>query len=96
MGLNVKARRRWFGVLCLLGAIGMLVAGETALKGRFSPMGFLLYWTGCFFITALAAVMALLDAARVRTESRHEQRALFEETLRKIETEKRSRASKPG
>lgn len=92
MNFNAKARHRWFGALCLFVAFGMLVAGETGLKGRLSPVGFLLYWTGCFFLTALAAAAALLDAARVRAESRKEQRALFEETLRKIEAEKRTRS----
>ncbi len=92
MSVKAKTRRRWFGALCLLTAVGMLVAGETVLKGRLSPVGFLLYWIGCFVVTALAATAALLDAARVRAESRHEQRVLFEETLRKIESEKRARS----
>lgn len=91
MSLNAKARRRWFGTLCLLTAIGMLVAGETVFKGRLSALGFLLYWTGCFGVTGLAALTALRDAASVRAESRQEQRALFEETLRKIEAEKQAR-----
>lgn len=91
MSLNAKARRRWFGALCLLAAVGLLVAGETVLKGRLSPVGFLIYWISCFFVTALSATAALLDAARVRAESRDEQRALFEETLRRIESEKRAR-----
>lgn len=91
MSLNAKARRRWFGTFCLLAAIGMLVAGETVFKGRLSPVGFLLYWTGCFVVTGLAALTALRDAASVRAESRREQRALFEETLRKVEAEKHAR-----
>jgi hypothetical protein len=92
MSLNAKARRRWFGTLCLLTAIGMLVAGETVFQGRLSPLGFILYWTGCFLATGLAALTALRDAACVRAESRLEQRALFEETVRKIESEKRTRS----
>ncbi len=92
MHLNAKARRRWFGALCLITAIGMLVAGETVFQGRVSPFGFILYWTGCFVVTGLAALTALRDAACVRAESRLEQRALFEETLRKIEAEKRARS----
>jgi len=91
MSLNAKARRRWFGTLCLLTAIGLLVAGETVLKGRLSPLGFLLYWTGCFVVTSLAALTALRDAACVRAESRQEQLAFFEETLRTIEAEKQAR-----
>ncbi len=91
MSLYAKARRRWFGTLCLLTAIGLLIAGETVFKGRLSPLGFLLYWTGCFVVTGLAALTALRDAASVRAESRQEQRALFEETLRKAEAEKHAR-----
>ena len=79
MRLNAKARRRWFGGLCLLTAVGMLVTGETVLQDRLSPVGFLLYWIGCFVVTALAAKAALLDAAHVRAESRAEQRVLFED-----------------
>jgi hypothetical protein len=92
MSLNPRARRRWFGVLCLLVAVGMMVAGETVLQGRLSPVGSLIYWITCFIVTALAAMTALLDAARVRAESRIEQRALIEETLRRIEVEKRARS----
>ena len=94
MQFNAKAARRWFGGFCLLTAIVMLLAGETVLKGRLSPMAFLAFWIGCFLVTGLAATTALLDAARVRKESRLEQRALFEETLRNIEAEKQLRSGK--
>jgi hypothetical protein len=93
MSWNAKAGRRWFGALCLIAALGMLVAGETVLQGRLSPVAFLCYWIGCFVVTALAAAAALIDAARVRAESRQEQRILFEETLRKIESAKRTRSN---
>jgi 4-hydroxybenzoate polyprenyltransferase len=86
--LKVKARRRWFGALCLLTAIGMLVGGETALQGRLSPTGFVVYWAGCLVAAAFAALTALVDAARIRAESQTERRALIEETLRKIESGK--------
>ena len=92
MSLKAKARRRWFGAFCLFASVVMLVAGETGLKGRLSAVGFLIYWTGCFLLTALAAGAALLDAARVRADSCREQRDLFEETLRRIEAEKRERS----
>ena len=95
MNWNAKARRRWFGALCLLAAISMLVVGETLLPGRLSPVAFLCYWIGCFLLTASSATAALVDAARVRAESRNEQRVLFEETLRKIESEKRERSGDP-
>ncbi len=94
MNLRTKTCRRWFGGLCLLTAVGMLVAGETVLEGRLSPIAFLSYWSTCFLVTALAATASLLEVAWVRTESRHEQRDLLEETLRKLESEKRRRPSK--
>ncbi len=88
---TTKTRRRWFGAVCLVSAILMLVAGETILHERLSGVGLIVYWLGCLVLTALAAMTALVDAARVREEQRQEQRALIENTLRQIEQEKRSR-----
>ena len=90
--MNTKTRRRSFGALCLLAAIAMLVAGETVLKGRLSALGFAAYWLGCFVVTALAIYAALLDARAVREETHAEQRALFENTVRKIQEEKARKA----
>ena len=69
----------------------VLIAGETVLKPKLTGVALLVYWMSCFVLTALAAGAALLDAARVSLESREEQRALIEATLRKVEEEKRSR-----
>lgn len=91
MILDSKSRRRWFGFLCLLASIGMLVVGETALKDRLSALAFLLYWLGCFGFTVLAIFAALADARAVRQETRKQQRALFENTLGQIEPGKPSR-----
>lgn len=90
--MNTKTRRRWFGALCLLAAIVMLVAGETVLKGRLSALGFVAYWLGCFVVTMLAIYVALLDARVVREETHAEQRALIENTVRKIQEEKARKA----
>lgn len=95
MTANAKARRRWFGALCLLAALVMLVMGLTFLDARLSSVARLCYWLGCFVLTALAAGTALIDAARVRAEQREEQRALLESTLHQIEREKRSRQDTP-
>jgi hypothetical protein len=89
---NAKSRRRWFGAVCLLVAIGMLIAGETVLAGRLSGVTLIGYWLGCFVLAAVAAGVALIDAARVRAESRAEQRELLESTLRQVEREKASRS----
>ena len=88
---NPKIQRRWLAAICLLAAITMLIAGETALKERLQPLGFVVYWSSCFILTGLAATLALIDAAKVRNEQRDEQRALIETTLQEIEREKRSR-----
>lgn len=90
--MNSKTRRRWFGVLCLLAAIAMLVAGETVLKGRMKALGFVAYWLLCFMATVLAIYAALLDARAVREETQAEQRALFENTVHKIQEEKARKA----
>ena len=91
MTANAKTRRRWFGAICLLGSIVMLIAGETVLKDRMQPLMLVTYWSVCFILTGLAAGVALMDAARVRNEQRDEHRALIESTLKEIEREKIAR-----
>lgn len=88
---NAKSRRRWFGGLCLLSALVMLVAGLTVIETHRSLVMFACYWAACLVLTALAAGTALFDASQVRAEQRAEQRALIESTLHEIEREKRSR-----
>ena len=66
----------------------MLIAGETVLQNRLSPVGFVVFWLGCMVFTAMAIGAALLDLFRVRTENRDAQRALIEETLQEVEREK--------
>ena len=96
MSLTNKSRRRWFGAICLLSAIAMLIAGQTALKGRMAPLAFVSYWSACFILTAIAGCVALIDASRVRTEQRDAQRDLIESTIQEIEREKRSRKGPKG
>jgi hypothetical protein len=86
---DYKSRRRWFGALCLLAAVGMLVAGDTVLKDRLSAVGLVLFWLGCFGFVVLAIFTALVDARAARLQGRREQRRLFEEALAKIEREKK-------
>ena len=87
MGLDVRARRRWFGAAALVGALGMLVAGETVLRGRLSVESFLLYWLVCFLLTGSAVFAAFLDVRALQREIRQEQRELLDVTLKKIERE---------
>lgn len=96
MGLSVTARRRWVGGLLLLAALGLLIAGETILKGRLQGMGFLLYWLLCFVLTGATIIVAWLDACAVQRKSRQEARELVERTLCKIERDARRKSRPPG
>lgn len=80
-----KSRRRWFGAVCLLGAIALLLAGQTGLEGRLAGVAFILYWLLCLLLTLLAMVTALLDVAALRRENRDRQRALIESTIEEIQ-----------
>jgi len=88
-----RTRRRRFGIVCIGVAILMLLAGETVLRAALvnSVVLFAFYWMACFVLTALAAGAAIIDAARVRLESREEQRFLLEKTLLEVEREKQER-----
>lgn len=86
-----KNRRRRFGLICIALAVIMLIAGETVLKSRLTGGLLLCYWMGCFVLTVVAAGVAILDAARMRSELREQQRSLIEETLRDVEREKQAR-----
>jgi hypothetical protein len=72
------AWRRWFGLLFLILAGGMLIWGLTLLRSQLHRWGFILYWTGCFVFTALAIVIALLDLIAVRRAALLERRVLLE------------------
>jgi hypothetical protein len=77
----VDARRRWFGLLFLLLAGGMLLWGQTWLEAHLQGMVFVAYWLGCFVFTGLAMITALLDARAVRRQAQREQRALAQRAL---------------
>lgn len=93
-----RTRRRRFGIGCIAVAILMLVLGETVLRTKLAenPVLLVFYWMTCLVLTALAAIVAIVDAARVRRESREEQRSLIEATLQEVEREGQQRKkSKP-
>ena len=75
---------RILGGLCLLIATGLLVAGETFLRGRLGPLATLIYWSSALLAISAAIVCALVDMLRALGESRRERRALVENTLREI------------
>lgn len=90
--LENKVRRRWLGGLCLLVAILMLVADDTVLKNRLGGFAALAFWLACFGLTVIAIIIAFVDLRAVRLETQKEHRALFENTLQKIEQEKRGKS----
>lgn len=94
MGVDATARRRRFGALMLLAALGMLVAGQTILKSGLQDIGFLVYWLICFVFTGAAIVVAYLDVRSLRRRGKREARELIETTFSQIEKEARQR--RPG
>ena len=95
MAFDATARRRWFGALVLLAAFGMLIGGETILKGKLGGLGFMFYWLVCLVFTCLAIVTAFLDARALQRKTRQEQHDLFEATLKQIESEAKARRGRP-
>jgi hypothetical protein len=91
MGLNATAVRRWCGVLVLLAAIGMLVAGQTVLENRLKGVAFVIFWLTCFGLTVGAILIAFLDARAVSRRICQEERDLLNRALRQIETDARDR-----
>jgi membrane protein implicated in regulation of membrane protease activity len=93
MANSADALRRWFGVLFLILAAGMLIWGQTLLAPVLerNPLLFVFYWFGCFAFTMLAVFMALLDVRATRRRTRAEQNELIQRTLQEIEAEKRER-----
>lgn len=80
----VQAWRRWFGLLFLILAGGMLLWGETILKPHLGRgLLFLGYWLACMLFTALAMLMALLDFRSVRRRIREEQVRIIDEATRR-------------
>ncbi len=91
MGLDATARRRWLGGIVLLGALGMLIAGETVLQGRLNPLEFLLYWLVCLALTSLAILIAFQDVRAVQRRLRQEKRDLLQSTLERIAADAKNR-----
>ena len=81
-----EARRRWFGLLFLVLAAGMLIWGQTVLRPRLQGLLFFAYWGACFILTGLAMVTAILDLRATRRRSTAERRELLERTWQDIES----------
>lgn len=89
---KVDARRRWFGLLFLIFAAGMLAWGLTFLKSWLMqrPFIFLFYWLVCFGFTGLALLVAALDMIIVRQRTREEKRKLLDASFREDSVKRRS------
>jgi len=76
-----KTRRKTMFALIVL-ALLLLFAGSTFLQAplnpREHPVGFLLFWIICGWLTLTAVLLALFDVLMVKLESRRERRALRE------------------
>lgn len=94
MAKNAVARRRWLGVLALMAALGMLLAGNRGL--RLGAFGWLIYWLVCLGFTFLAIGVAFWDALAVQRRLREERRALLQSTLQNIQSEAQKRAPAPS
>jgi len=76
-----KTRRRTMIVL-LVAALLLLFAGATFLEAplnpRQHPLGFLLFWIGCGWLTLTALLLAIFDMLILKLEGRRTQCALRE------------------
>jgi hypothetical protein len=85
MYTRADTRRRRCGVFFLVMAAGLLIGGQTLLKGRLTGWAFVFYWGACFWFTGLAMLIALLDVRAVRRdveeEHRHLLKRIFEEPV---------------
>ncbi len=91
MALDPTIRRRWFGAVALPAALGMLICGQTVLRGKLANLTFIAYWLVCLALTGLAIVVAFLDARALQRRTLREQRDLFEATLKEIRSEAKTR-----
>lgn len=79
--MSAKILRRGFGLACLSGALGLLIAGELGATAHLSLAGVALYWMLCLALTAAAFATALWDARIVQREARAARRELFRQTF---------------
>jgi hypothetical protein len=78
---TTDAWRRWFGLLFLALAFGMLIWGRTVLNEELQGVSFLIYWSICFLFTFAAIFTALLDMRATRKAAREQQRDLLRRAM---------------
>lgn len=80
-------RRRWFGLFYLLVAGIMLIWGTTWLNPYLEGWKFVIYWLGCFIVTVMAMLIALLDMWIIRIRARQARNSaakeVFDESTKK-------------
>ena len=81
--------RRVAGGIALLGALVLLIAGETILKPKLEGVGYILYWLACLVLTAVAIGAAFLDVRALRQDTRREHQNLLEDTFKDLPENRR-------
>ena len=87
-------RRRLAGLFLLLATV-MLTLGMTVFGRRLKGYDFLVYWTVCFGLTALAGATALWDLLVIKHQSRKAQRDLIREALNQVEQVEQQKRKPP-
>ena len=95
MGNSCQAWRRWFGVLFLALAFGMLVWGQTVLQPHLDGTAYLIYWLFCFVFTFAAIFTALIDMRATRRRTQLEQQELLDKALNEIKPGEKARSAEP-
>ena len=76
--------RRITGGFALLGALGLLIAGETLLKAQLKGVTYILYWLACLVLTTIAIIAAFMDVRALQRRTRREQEVMIEEAFKEI------------
>lgn len=84
MAVEINYRRRWFGLLYLIGSGGLLIWGLTWLRPVLRGWLFVGYWLACLALVVLALGVAWRDWRDVRRQLRAERRRLRERSLEEI------------
>ncbi len=88
-------RRRWFSLLYLILAGGLLVWGLTWLEPVLRGWLFVGYWFTCAMFAVLALITAWLDLRALRRHERAQRRALLEQSLQHL-ADTAAKSRKPG
>lgn len=95
MPIPPDPRRRWFGLLYLIIAGGLLVWGLTWLEPVLRGWLFVGYWFTCAMFAVLAFITAWLDLRALRRHERAQRRALLEQSIQDL-ADTAAKSRKPG